>query len=92
MHQNIIKIIGLCLDIIGTCIIAFTVISLQTHVTQFNNIQDLERILETELMVQRDQTVLGLVFILIGFLLVLFAEFWDLGIIQPIPPREIFGL
>jgi hypothetical protein len=92
MHQNIIRIIGLVLDIIGTCIIAFSVITLQAHLTQFNNINDLERELEVEFVVQRDRTVLGLVFILVGFLLIMFAEFWDLGIIQPIPPQEVFGL
>lgn len=92
MYQNIIRIIGLFLDIIGTCIITFTVLNLQTHFTRFRNLEELERELDNEFIVEREQTVLGLAFILVGFLLVLFSEVWDLGIINPTHPREIFGL
>ena len=92
MYQNIIRIIGLFLDIIGTCIITFTVLTLQTHFTRFRNLEELERELDNEFIIEREQTVIGLAFILVGFLLVLFSEVWDLGIINPTHPREIFGL
>jgi hypothetical protein len=92
MYQTIIRIIGLFLDIIGTCIIAFSVLTLQAHFTRFRNLNDLEEELEAEFIIQREQTVLGLAFILVGFLFILLAEFWDLGIIEPIHPREVFGL
>lgn len=92
MVHNIIRIIGLILDIIGTCIIALSVVTLQTHFTGLNTITELEKELDAEFRLQREQTVFGLALILVGFLFILLAEFWDLGIIQPSHPREIFGL
>jgi hypothetical protein len=71
-----IKIIGLLFDIVGTIIIAMSIISVHAHLTNIGTLLELEQELERELSYESSMTLTGLTLVFIGFLLILSEEIY----------------
>ena len=69
-----VKIIGFLLDIVGTIIIAFSILKIQDRFTDLNTLLALEEELENELNTESHLTLIGITLIFAGFLLIMFEE------------------
>lgn len=71
-----IKLLGLLLDIVGGVIIGLSVVRINEHVQQVHSTQALGKKSKEELQHEQTTTIIGIVFLLLGFVLIFGDEIW----------------
>lgn len=71
---NFVRFVGLILDIIGTFIIASVVWRIHTHYLNVSSLQDFEERLRDKNNRETENTILGIIMIVMGFILIFASE------------------